>query len=171
MADTSFDNSATIPAENIEKQSPEQSEAPETLVDLTLTDKEYEELCDGLDDCFEFSEESDDALDEDRAAMLNRFREEQLSDIGMFERTLDSILAKVAEADYSEKVKLVAKNISPLRFIARNSTGLLAFDEAQHPDDAVYAAALVMIKLSGASFSEELAELYGEMDVWDYIPE
>lgn len=171
MSDTSSDNIVSKPAENIEKQSSEQSDAPEALIDLTLTDNEYKDLCDGLDGCFEFNEENDDAPDEDRAAMLNRFREEQLSDIGMFERTLDSILAKVAEADYSEKVKLVAKNISPLRFIARNSTGLLAFDEAQHPDDAVYAAALVMIKLSGASFSEELADLYGEMDVWDYIPE
>ncbi len=171
MSDTSSDNIVSKPAENIEKQSSEQSDAPEALIDLTLTDNEYKDLCDGLDGCFEFNEENDDAPDEDRAAMLNRFREEQLSDIGMFERTLDSILAKVAEADYSEKVKLVAKNISPLRFIARNSTGLLAFDEVQHPDDAVYAAALVMIKLSGASFSEELADLYGEMDVWDYIPE
>ena len=171
MSDTSSDNIVSKPAENIEKQSSEQSDAPEALIDLTLTDNEYKDLCDGLDDCFEFSEENDDAPDEDRSAILNRFREEQLSDIGMFERTLDSILAKVAEADYSEKVKLVAKNISPLRFIARNSTGLLAFDEVQHPDDAIYAAALVMIKLSGASFSEELADLYGEMDVWDYIPE
>ena len=171
MSDTSSDNIVSKPAENIEKQSSEQSDAPEALIDLTLTDNEYKDLCDGLDGCFEFNEENDDAPDEDRSAMLNRFREEQLSDIGMFERTLDSILAKVAEADYSEKVKLVAKNISPLRFIARNSTGLLAFDEVQHPDDAVYAAALVMIKLSGASFSEELADLYGEMDVWDYIPE
>ena len=158
-------------AENIEKQSSEQSDASEALIDLTLTDNEYKDLCDGLDGCFEFSEENDDAPDEDRSAILNRFREEQLSDIGMFERTLDSILARATDADYSEKVKLVAKNISPLRFIARNSTGLLAFDEVQHPDDAVYAAALVMIKMSGASFSEELADLYGEMDVWDYIPE
>ena len=171
MSDTSSDNIVSKPAENIEKQSPEQSDAPEALIDLTLTDNEYKDLCDGLDGCFEFNEENDDAPDEDRAAMLNRFREDQISDIRMFERTLDSILAKVAEADYSEKVKLVAKNISPLRFIARNSTGLLAFDEVQHPDDAVYAAALVMIKMSGASFSEELADLYGEMDVWDYIPE
>lgn len=171
MSDTSSDNIVSKPAENIEKQSSEQSDAPEALIDLTLTDNEYKELCDGLDGCFEFSEENDDAPDEDRSAILNRFREDQISDIRMFERTLDSILAKVAEADYSEKVKLVAKNISPLRFIARNSTGLLAFDEVQHPDDAVYAAALVMIKLSGASFSEELADLYGEMDVWDYIPE
>ena len=171
MVHTSSDNSISTSAENVEKQSSEQSDASEALIDLTLTDNEYKDLCDGLDGCFEFSEENDDAPDEDRSAILNRFREEQLSDIGMFERTLDSILAKVAEADYSEKVKLVAKNISPLRFIARNSTGLLAFDEVQHPDDAVYAAALVMIKLSGASFSEELADLYGEMDVWDYIPE
>ena len=171
MSDTSSDNIVSKPAENIEKQSPEQSDSPETLVDLTLTDNEYKDLCDGLDGCFEFNEENDGAPDEDRVAMLNRCREEQLSDIGMFERTLDSILARATDADYSEKVKLVAKNISPLRFIARNSTGLLAFDEVQHPDDAVYAAALVMIKLSGASFSEELADLYGEMDVWDYIPE
>lgn len=133
-------------------------------------DEEYYELFgltvdDGKDD-FDYYDETPSA-DVDNES---RFSADQLHDIGVFNDALNGLYRLVENADHQVKVEFFRKNISVLRTIAHNSTGLLAYDERE-PDDLLYATALVIRKSYGISLIDDLVDEYGDLDVWDYVPD
>lgn len=159
----------------------EMMQADEPVYDLFgITDSDSSENDDGefvfLDDVPEADGVSEDGGTEGRGADLDspgdisRFTQDQLHDIAVFSNALDGLFRLVKDADYQIQVEFFKKNISVLRTIAHNSTGLLAYDERE-PDDLLYASALVMRLSCGIPLIEELVDCYGSLNVWDYVPE
>lgn len=101
---------------------------------------------------------------------LSRFTPDQLHDISIFDSALTTLYNLVIHQDYIKQIQFIRHNIGLLREIAHNSTGLLAYDERQE-DDLVYATSLVMRKNCGIDLIQDLIDNYGDLDVWDYLPE
>ena len=155
----------------------ELSSAPEKKDDGTVnagSENNGEEECyelfglsvdDGNGD-FDYYDETPSAAADNES----RFSADQLHDIGVFTETLNGLYRLVENADHQVRVEFFRKNISVLRTIAHNSTGLLAYDEREK-DDLLYATALVIRKSCGISLIDDLVDEYGDLDVWDYVPD
>lgn len=144
----------------------------EAVYDLSMTAYDDESSDSGFVFLDDASEDNDGteirSADEDSARQW--FTTDQLHDIQVFINAMNGLFKLVANADYTDQVKFIRQNISVLRTIAHNSTGLLAYDEREK-DDEIYASSLVMRWSCGIPLEEDLADNYGELGVWNYIPE
>ena len=156
-------------------------QADDPVYDLFgMTDSDSSDNDDGdfvfLDDVQEADSVSGEAGNESRvpgediSEDVSRFTQDQLHDIAVFSNALEGLFRLVKDADYQIQVEFFKKNISVLRTIAHNSTGLLAYDERE-ADDLLYASALVMRLSCGIPLIEDLVDCYGSLNVWDYVPE